>query len=733
MKAVRVPWLRVLSGLTAVVGALVIMLATMTGHDKYREKLIRQPVRPIAGALHASASYPKKTKDKVLLLEIEIDAENNDGQAAVIWNGSEIDRIRTHGHHFVRIPKTSFLEAGNTLSLRGLAADSVVSILEIKNLYGFSTGLLQGVMVLPDSASLRRLPLWLALALAALLLVLPLAAPRTMSLAAKNRCLRYGASAVIVFFLAILAMPLFFAGRVYLGLPTTAILFAAIYWPGLWRFIKGMAALFQSRVQPWIKLKLLRLDFSPLEWKILGGLALAAIFIFYAANRQRYVGAADWYGYYAESLLFRQGQLTMKTAYPPAQYPAFAPLGFYVAGDKIIPQYPPGFPLLMALFGLIGLEFYVNALAGVLTVLLVYLILRNSVSRGMALLFASLWAFLPITMYISVRIMSDLIATLFILLTYYFFTRNKIFWSGVAFSYAVVVRPTSVLFFIIFLPLLFKKKRFWHFCFSAGIIGFLYGLYNWAVFGKPWITGYQGVANELTGTVFFHHFIYYGKTILILMTPLLLIPALWALVRRKPHGWFYFFWLVSFWIFYSFWKSGADSWWYLRFLLPGLPAFFILSAIGMQDIRAQLLAWKPRWQTLLNSASVLILLLLLPYFCTYSIRNWVFFADKGEMYYQATKKMQSLVPPDALVGGIEMSGPIRLYAGMESFRWDQPQSFKLMYDFLKKKRPLYLLIEPWNKQHPIIEEIAQTFNVKHMAIMPDPMGTLLAQVSLREE
>ncbi|MCX6556119.1 MAG: hypothetical protein NTW95_01595 [Candidatus Aminicenantes bacterium] len=733
MKVGTLKFVGFVSVLSALIGVSVIFMATMTGHDKYREKLIRQPVRPIAGSLQVAASYPQKTKDKVLLLEIEINAEKNDGQAAVIWNGSEIDRIPAYGHHFVRIPKTSFLEAGNTLSLQGLATDSVVATLEIKNLYGFSTGVLQGVMVLPGSASLKRLPLWLALALAALLMVLPLAAPHTMSLAAKNRCLRYGAAAVIVFFLAILAMPLLFAGRVYLGLPTTAILLAAIYWPGLWRVIKAMAALFQSRVQPWIKRKLLRLDFSPLEWKILGGLALAAIFIFYAANRQRYVGAADWYGYYAESLLFRQGQLTMKTAYPPAQYPAFAPLGFYVAGDKIIPQYPPGFPLLMALFGLMGLEFYVNALAGVLTVLLLYLILRNSVSRGMALLFASLWAFLPIAMYISVRIMSDLVATLFILIAYYSFTRNKIFWSGVAFSYAVVVRPISVLFFIIFLPLLFKKKKFWHFCFSAGIIGFLYGLYNWAVFGKPWMTGYQGVADELTGTVFFHHFVYYGKTILILMTPLLLIPALLALMRRKPRSLFYFSWLGSFWLFYSFWKSGADSWWYLRFLLPGLPALFILSAIGMQDIRAQLLAWKPRWQKLPQAAAFLILLLLLPYFIAFSDRNWVFSADKGEMYYQATKKMQSLVPPDALVGGIETSGPIRLYAGMESFRWDQPQSFKLMYDFLKKKRPLYLLIEPWNKQHPIIEEIAQTFNVKHIAIMPDPMGTLLAQVSLREE
>lgn len=80
-----------------------------------------------------------------------------------------------------------------------------------------------------------------------------------------------------------------------------------------------------------------------------------------------------------------------------------------------------------------------------------------------------------------------------------------------------------------------------------------------------------------------------------------------------------------------------------------------------------------------------------------------------------------------------MSGPIRLYTGLESFRWDHPQSLKLIHDFLKKGRPLYLLIEPWNKQHPAIEKIAKTFFLKYIALMPDPMGTHLSQVWLREE
>jgi hypothetical protein len=733
MQAATPKFTRIVAGLTALIGALVIFMATMTAHDKYREKLIDKPVQPANGSLLVSAKYPQMIRDSVLLLEIKINADKNRAQVAVNWNGRDLGRIQAYGHHFVKIPRALFGSEGSILKLNGITAGATVTVLEVKNLYGFSTGLLKSVLVIPDSPSVKRWPWPLAAFLALLLLLVSIIAPGAMLPTSANRWSRYGAWIILVFLLAILAFPLFVSGRVFLGSGTTIMLLAALLFPGIWLSLRRIAVFFRSRVLPWIKWKLLRLDFTPVEWKLLGALALAAIFIFFSVHRQRYVGAADWYGYYAESLLFRQGQLTMKTTFPPAQYPAFAPLGFNAVGNKIIPQYPPGFPLLLALFGLVGLEFFVNALAGVLTILILYLILRDSVSRGMALLYVLLWTFFPVNMFISIRMMSDLLATLFILLTYYFFTRNKIFWSGLAFSYAVVVRPSCVLFFIVFLPLIFKKKKFWSFCFSTLIVGCLYGLYNWTVFGKPWLTGYREAASELTATVFLHHFFYYGKIVFILMTPLLLIPALLTMVRRKPNSWFYFSWLAAFWIFYSFWKSGGDSWWYLRFLLPGLPALFILSASGMQDIRERLLTWKPRWQPLLNAAAVLILLLMLPYFNAFSERNLVYTADKGEMYYQASKKMQSLVPPNALVGGIEMSGPIRLYTGLESFRWDQPQSFKLMHDFLKKGRPLYLLIEPWNRQHPTIDQIAKTFVLKYIALMPDPMGTHLFQVWLRQE
>jgi len=733
MKAAPVKFVRLASVLAAIICAAVLFTATMTGHDKYRERLIQQPVRPTAGSVQVAVNTPQEMLEPALLLEIQINSAIKQGQAAVVWNGRKIASIKAYGHHFVKVSRELFRRDENRMSLRGLAADSTVTTLEIKNLYGFSTGLLKGVIVPSASPALQRWPWPLALLLALLFLLHSLLAPHAMSLSSRNRWLRYGAWIVIFIFLALVALPLFVPVRIFLGWSTMLLLFAVLLFPRLRQVFCLVSGALKSRVWPWIKTKARPMQLKPWQWRTLAGLALAAIFIFYAAYRQRYVGAADWYGYYAESLLFRQGQLTMKTAFPPEQYPSFAPLGFYTVGNKIIPQYPPGYPLLLALFGFFGLEFFVNSFCGVLTILFLYLILKDIVSRGAALFVAALWALSPMTLWGSMYLMSDLVATLFILMTYYFFRRNKIFWSGVAFSFTIAIRPSNVLFFIVFLPLLFKKKKFWPFCFSAAIIGSLYGLYNWTVFGKPWITGYGNFSNDLIHDVFFQHFIFYGKIIFITMTPLLLIPALLTIVRRKPNSWFYFLWLAAYWVFYSFWKSGGDDWSYLRFLLPGLPALFILAAIGLQDIRERLLTWKRNWRPLWNASAVLLLLFMLHYFISYAKQNYVFSADAWKMYFQASKKIQSLVPPDALVGGLEMSGPIRLYAGLESFRWDYRESLNLIHDFLKKGRPIYVLIEPWHAQHPAIMNIKATFNLKEISVMPESREMILSRVSLRQE
>jgi 4-amino-4-deoxy-L-arabinose transferase-like glycosyltransferase len=173
--------------------------------------------------------------------------------------------------------------------------------------------------------------------------------------------------------------------------------------------------------------------------------ALLIIFFIYTTYNQQYVGASDWYGYYSLSLLLKQGRVDMEVGLPPARYPPIAPLSYFVRDGKVLQQYPPGYPFLMALTGFIGLEFYVTPIMGILSIVLMFLLIKDLTDQWIAALFSLLWAFTPIVVYGSTSVMSDLPATVFILLSLYFYRKKKIIPSALALGFSLVVRPTNVL------------------------------------------------------------------------------------------------------------------------------------------------------------------------------------------------------------------------------------------------------------------------------------------------
>ena len=153
---------------------------------------------------------------------------------------------------------------------------------------------------------------------------------------------------------------------------------------------------------------------------------LLIIFFIYSTYTQKYVGGSDFYGYYAQSLLLKKGQVDMPVGVSAAEYPAIAPLGYFAKDGKVLPQYPPGYPLLMALAGYIGLEFYVTPILGILSIVLMYLLIKELTDKKIAIFFSLIWAFFPIVVYGSTSVMSDLAAAFFILLSLYLYRKEKI-------------------------------------------------------------------------------------------------------------------------------------------------------------------------------------------------------------------------------------------------------------------------------------------------------------------
>ena len=124
---------------------------------------------------------------------------------------------------------------------------------------------------------------------------------------------------------------------------------------------------------------------------------LAGSFTAYAVCAQRYIGAVDWYGYYQEGMLFKAGRTTLPTELPAAEFPSIVPLGFSVnAQGAVVAQYPPGFPVLLALGGFLGLECYVAPLIGAASCLLLFLLIADLTGdRATALLYAFAVGLLP--------------------------------------------------------------------------------------------------------------------------------------------------------------------------------------------------------------------------------------------------------------------------------------------------------------------------------------------------
>lgn len=466
--------------------------------------------------------------------------------------------------------------------------------------------------------------------------------------------------------------------------------------------------------------------------KIIAFVALAALFLIYANHRQRYIGACDWYGYYEEARLFTQGRLTMPLGYDLHRFPAAVPLAYYASEGRALPQYPPGFPLLLAAAMPFKLEFFVTPLCAVLSVLLLYLLLRRRVGRFTAVLISTVWAFTPIVIWGAGNVMSDLPAALALMACYYFFEKEWYSLSGLTFAFAVMIRPTNFLFGLLLLPLLLKSFRLlWRFAWAAGLLGGIYGIYNWYMFGAPWRTGYTYFSETMSRGVFFQHFLYYGWEMVLRFSPLLVIAALWALWRRRPRTLFLLAWALVFWLFYSFWIPGADAWWYARFLLPGFPPVFLLAADGWEDLR-NWAARRRQWLSLaVHGAMIAAVIGIVAHSVDFTRKQAYFRKDLGKVFYDVAANVRQVVPAGALIGSFDMSGALRLYGGYDTFFVLRPDCIRLIRYAMRSERPVYILMEPGVQGNSLIERIAMHFKFGPPIAIPAWDNTYIVKL-LRE-
>jgi len=418
-------------------------------------------------------------------------------------------------------------------------------------------------------------------------------------------------------------------------------------------------------------------------------------------------GGADSSGYLNAAKMLSRGRL-IEPVQPlkdfslgPEYAPTFRPLGFSwgTRSEVRVPHYPIGMPWHMMILGmLLGWQigpFLTGVIAAVLSLILMVFLARKfklpwsySIAGG-AILSAN-----PAWLFIAVQPMSDVLAAFWVLAAVLaaVAARERPGWavlSGAAFGISVLVRPSDA---VMIIPLMFAlpfKPKAWG-LFAAGVLPFgLYGTFlSHALYGKWLTTGYRGgIAQDMALGYFPARFVHYVKWLFIQLTPI--IPLAWlGLPFLRRIRWkdklLLLTWFLAYFLFYCFYLSYND-WWYVRFLLPGLPALILAALIvfraGQESLEKR--AGPPstdraRWFRISGWAVAgLAAVFILATEAHQAKKLGALNVLEGEHEYRdACLLVKKEWPAKTIVVSFQASGAVTYYTDFTALRWDETDAEK---------------------------------------------------------
>jgi hypothetical protein len=422
-------------------------------------------------------------------------------------------------------------------------------------------------------------------------------------------------------------------------------------------------------------------------------------------------GGADQYSYVTQAGLWRTGTLRIhqdivRDSPWPGAADTWTPVGFRtIPGDPgaIASVYPPGLPLLMALFqiaaGYCG-AFLVVPICSALTVWLTYLLGRRLFDAPrVGLLAAALVAASPVFLYQIMNAMSDVPATAAWTLALLLLVSDRPQLSGLAAGAAILIRPNLAPVSGVFVLWLGVTNRASVWRFAAGLAPAVGAtlLVNWRMYGSPLTSGYgepsqyyaweYGLANLRRYPVWTVD----TQTPLVLLALGLFVAPAWLPRPRVPHlpmllGGFIGIVFLSY-LFYA----PFDAWWFLRFLLPMWPAIMALTAAALEAIARR---WTGRWSSVVVWAIV----------AAVGWRGVRLAAERSAFdlgwgdrrYVNVARFVAEHTERDAVVLSRQHSGSIRHYAGRLTLRFDMLDRAALdrAIAFLRSSgRPPYLVLD----------------------------------------
>lgn len=400
-------------------------------------------------------------------------------------------------------------------------------------------------------------------------------------------------------------------------------------------------------------------------------------------------GGADSSGYLNHARLLSEGRLRTPVravvGAPALGLSAFAymPLGFTPAdpGDatNMVPTYPPGLPLLIAgAAPAVGWErapaamMVGHAVAGL--ALLYAFARRLGVSQWGAAAGGLLLATSPLYPFATVQVLSDVPALVWVLAAVLAAMRSadRIGWAavaGVAFGFAVFVRPTNVLALAPIACALGTSPRRWVAFVTAGLpLAAAWFGYNAYLYGHPLRTGYGWTGGQFGGAWVGITLRHYAIWLPVLLTPgvVLALGLPWLREVRWREQAMLASWVAAFGGFYLFYVCTHETWWYLRFLLPAFPAIVVA---GLLVGEALLRRVRVSWRRGLAAVSI-VAALAWSIAWAFPLRSWRLGQDE-RAYVEACTWARANVPPHAVVLATQVSGAARYYTDFTLVNWAQ--------------------------------------------------------------
>ena len=437
-------------------------------------------------------------------------------------------------------------------------------------------------------------------------------------------------------------------------------------------------------------------------------------------------GGADSSGYLTETRLWLAGSLRV----PPPDLEAvrfqhgiqvLAPLGLKPAAGlgHLVPTYPPGFPLLMAGFELVGgsaAKFWVVPIAAGLLVLTVFVLGRRVAGPEAGLLAAVGTAASPTFLFQAVQPMSDVPASCAWVIAATLLTWPSVRAAGMAAAAAVVgclIRPN--LFAMV--PLLALAALWWAPSWRRGVaraaalcaptlvaaLGFAW--WQRDLYGALTETGYGGVTYLFSLTHVWPNLSTYPRWLYESHGWFLLLAVAGPFLignsrtessdgsspRPQSVAWWIAVMFAAVFAFYSLYFS-FDNWTYTRFLLPVLPLVIVLAAV---TVVAMLNRLPPAFRTL---AFVWTIVLVASLGASKARDLGAFGLWESERRFVEVAEYAGTQPASAVFLSMQHAGSVAYYTGRTVLRWDwiEPNELDRALDLLAASgRSVYAALEDW--------------------------------------